>query len=125
MPVPAAVDVHVRLSDRAYGALKDLEDVSGFTGSRLVEEVILTTDDLMQYLAEYQFSVQELTAKGHLTQEAAIASFSAFFGAFSTILRRVGYETVFEEYSKSKKKGLAKGGQPAEGASGKNPSQER
>jgi hypothetical protein len=125
MPIARPVDMHVRLSDRAYDTLKELEEISGFTGSRLIEEVILAADDLMQYLAEFQFSTEELTARGQLTQEAAIISFSTFFGALRTILQRLGYEVVFEELSKSRKREQAKKRESTEGPSGKNPSQER
>jgi len=101
-------DIHVRLSDRAYDALKDLEDMSGFKGSRLIEEVILAVDDVMQYFAEFQFNVAEIMEKRQLTPEESIASFSTFVSALRTILQRVGYDVVVEEYVKSRKRDLLK-----------------
>lgn len=101
-------DIHVRLSDRAYDALKDLEEMSGFKGSRLIEEAILAVDDVMEYFSEFQINVAEIVEKRQLTPEESIAHFSTFVSALRTILERVGYDVVVEERLKSRKRDLSK-----------------
>jgi len=118
-------DIHVRLSERAYDTLKELEDISGFKGSRLIEEVVLAASDLMEYLAEFQVSVLSIIEERQLTSEESIATFSALMAALYTILNRLGYEEIVEDHAKSKKKELAKRKKLTATASKENSAQER
>lgn len=101
-------DIHVRLSERAYDTLKELEDISGFKGSRLIEEVILAVSDLMEYLAEFQVGVISTMEERQMTPAESIATFSALMAALYTILNRLGYEEIAKDLAKSRKKELAK-----------------
>ena len=100
MPKPAKKDeLHIRLSQPAMERLKALEELSGFSGSRLIEEIIMAIYDILMNYAEFDITSEEVSSD----DEAARIS-SMFVKAMETILDRIGYSTLYEEMEKEYKK---------------------
>jgi len=95
--------------------LKELEKFSGFSGSRLIEEVILAISDVMENFA----NIQAVTEEKNLSPGEAIVASSSFETAMETILSRLGYQPFYEEFLKDFKKASAKArqstGKPSDG----------
>jgi len=92
-------EMHIRLSKKAYETFQDLEEYSGFSGSRLVEEIILSIDSVLQTFAEFSLSMLEVTSP-----TGALANLGIYIGALTSILDRVGYSEVYEEAKKDREK---------------------
>jgi len=100
MPRIRSVDIHVRLSERASVTLRELEAVSGFSGSRLIEEIILAVNDVMENYANFEVNLEEKK----MTSDESTAVITTFLTALDTILSRLGYEQVYDETMKAIKK---------------------
>lgn len=97
--VPKKGEIHVRLSRRAYETLQELEEYSGFSGSRLVEEIVLAMDGVMYNFVELALRMEETSS-----EEDDFAAMLMFFKAMTTILNRVGYSELYEEIEEERKK---------------------
>lgn len=99
MPRRIKGELHVRLSTKAYETLQELEEYSGFSGSRLIEEIVLAIDSVLQTFAEFAVTMEEVESS-----TGALTGLGIYIGALTSILDRVGYSEVYEEVKEDREK---------------------
>jgi len=94
-------ELHIRLSQPAMERLKKLEELSGFRGSRLIEEIIMAVYDVLHNYAEFDLRMDEAVSDKNMDVVAILLMFAK---AMETILERVGYSKLLEELEKEEEK---------------------
>lgn len=94
-------ELHIRLSKPASERLKELEELSGFSGSRLIEEIIMAIYDVLYNYSEFDLMMADALSNPDADVVAIILMFSK---GMETILDRIGYSELLEIQKEERKK---------------------